>query len=838
MALVQIKSFGGITPRISPRLLDNSMAQTAVNCTVYAGTLIPLKGLASAVATLTKTGTPATIYRFGQDTVSDADYWFHWTTDVDVVRSQINGDTSEWTFYTDGTLPKATYSALALSGSDYPTVSRPLGLPAPTDALTTTVIATTAKAILYASEIVSIEVGEKVGISLDGTTYTDVTVATATAAAIAAQLTALTDIDAAVVDGNIEITRTGASPSTAFKVRYQVGTTADTAGAFTYDANLNKSDSGGSNTSAFVIITDNEIGSVSSGNVITITTTAGVQKTLTATGVFTTAASYAAALTSAGVIATAYGSCVVLTPGTQGGSSTDFIEYKRMDGATQAALQTENGSETAQAAFLFITATDMTYLSGNFAAVTVNAATELKLPVPANSTLTALYELAAYGVTITLYGSAEPFAVLSTSLVGSFAFLGLRAGDYPVKITYTELLSSSGTAVKETRVYTYTVVNKESGYEFESAPCTSPSTEVTVLPSQQVTLTGFSAVVAGYTMSHRRIYRSTSGTFLVVAEIPVATATYTDNVLAEDLGEEIPTLTWLQPPATLKGLINMPNGYMAGFTGRDVYLSDPYHPHAWPVQYMQSVDFPVVGLGRMDTTIAVLTKGTPYFLQGSRPDSMVLVKTDVEQACASKRSIVSTNNSVIYASPDGLVMLSPSGSKVLTEQKFTRAQWQSLFLPTSIKAYQHDMKYVAFYDTGAVQGGFVYDLTTGEFSTNDLFATAGYTDLARDNLYLAFADRSVKIWLSGTAKTVTWKSKKFTLPKVTSFACAQLDAEAYDMTVKFYADNTLIHTETVTNRLPFRLPSVAAKDWEIQIEGSNEVFGFAMAQSTEELSSV
>lgn len=838
MAVITTKSFGGISPRISPRLLDDSQAQTAVNCTVYAGTLLPLKGLASAVATLTKTGTPATIYRFGQDTASDTNYWFHWTTDVDVARSQINGDTSEWTFYTDGTLPKATYASIALSGTDYPTVSRPLGLPAPTDALTAVSVASAAKATIYPAVISSLEAGDKVGVSLDGTNWTDVTVSTVTAAAIAAQLTVLTDIDAAVVDGSIVVTRTGATPSTAFTVRYQTGSTPDTAGTFTYNASLDKSDYGDANTSAYVIITDAEIGSIANGNVITVRTSAATQKTYTATGGFTSATTFAAAITTTAVVATAYGSCVVLTPGTAGGGSTDFIEYKRMDGATEAKLQKVDGSEAAQPATLFITATDMSYLADNFAAITANAASEVKVSVPADATVSSLYALETYGFSVTLYGTSAPFAVLRTSLVGSFAYLRLRAGDYPTKLLYTEIASSSGTAVEETRVYTYTLVNKESGYEFESAPCTSSSADVTVLPYQHVTLSNFSAVPAGYVATHRRIYRSTSGTFLFVAEITVATTTYDDGVLAEDLGEELPTLTWLQPPATLRGLINMPNGYMAGFTGRDVYLCDPYHPHAWPLQYMQSVDYPVVGLGRMDTTIAVLTKGTPYFLQGSHPDSMVLVKTDVEQACVSKRSIVSTNNSVLYASPDGLVMLSSGGSKLLTEQKFTRAQWQAMFAPSSIKAYQHDLKYVAFYDTGAVQGGFVYDLTTGEFSTNDLFATAGYNDPVNDNLYLAFADRSVKVWLSGTAKSVAWKSKKFTMPRAMGFACAQLDAEAYSMTVKFYADGSIVHTQTVTSRLPFRLPPVMAKDWEIQIEGSYEVFGFAMAQSMEELANV
>lgn len=539
MALVQISTFGGISPKISPRLLQDTQAQVALNCAVFSGTIIPLPAIGTSVATLTKVGTPKTIYRFGQDLASDANYWFHWTTDVDVARGQIAGDTSEWTFYTDGVLPKATYNTLALSGTDYPTVSRPLGLPAPT------------------------------------------------------------------------------------------------------------------------------------------------------------------------------------------------------------------------------------------AACTVSAGT-----APEGST-----------------------------------------------------------ATPETRVYSYTMVSKESGYEFESAPATA-SISVDVVPEQPVTVSNFAALPSGFNVTHRRIYRSTAGTFLFVAEIAAATTSYEDVKLAEDLGEEIPSLTWLQPPAELRGLINLPNGIMAGFKGRDVYFCDPYHPHAWPAQYQQSLDYPVVGLGRMDTTLAVLTTGSPYLIQGSHPDSMTVVKSDLEQSCVSKRSIVSFNGTVIYASPDGLVMLSPSGSKVITEQYFIRSQWQAFFKPESIHAYQHDLKYVAFYDNGTTQGGFIYDTTSGVLTMHDIYATAGYNDLQNDKLFLTSADRTVKPWLEGAAKSFVWRSKKFTFPKSTSMACAQLDAEAYPVTVKFYVDGTLVDTEVVTERLPFRIASASGRDWEVQIEGNTEVFGFAMAQSMSELSGV
>jgi hypothetical protein len=539
MAAIPIKSFGGISPKVPARYLPDTAAQVANNCIVFNGSLQPLRNVGATVATLTKVGTPTTIYRFGQDIISSSEHWFHWTTDVNVCRSQIPGDTSEWTFYTGDGAPKATYAAIALSGTNYPSVSRPLGLPAPTTA-----------AIL-----------------------------------------------------------------------------------------------------------------------------------------------------------------------TLGGAPVD------------------------------------------------------------------------------------------------------------------------ATAIPETRVYTYTLVNKESGFDFESAPAPA-STSIDVKVGQTVTLSSFDAVPSGYAVTHRRIYRSVSGTYLFVAEITAATASYTDSVLAEDLGEEIPSLSWLPPPAALRGLTNLPNGIMAGFVGRDVYFCDPYRPHAWPVAYNQTIDFPVVGLGRMDTTLAVLTTGTPYFMQGSHPDSMVVVKSDLDQACAAKRSIVSANGVVMYASPDGLVMLSPGGSKLVSESAFTYAQWQELFNPPSIHAYMHDRKYVAFYDNGTTTGGFIFDLLTGQFTLHSVYATAGYTDLVNDKLFLAFADRTIKVWQAGTPLSYIWTSKKFTMPYEMTYACSQVEAEAYPVTAKYYVDGLLVHTKTVTNRNPFRLPVVVGRDWEFRIEGNTEVFSVATAQSMQEIAGV
>lgn len=847
MAVIPIKSFGGISPKIPPRYLPDSGAQTALNAVVFNGSLQPLSNVSAAVATLTKVGTPATIYRFGQDSVSDSNYWFHWTSDVDVCRSQVAGDTSEWTFFTGDGPPKATYAQIALSGSNYPSVSRPLGLAAPTQALTvsaSTFTPSTSPAIVILTATMISQLTTTYGIDgklAEADPFTNVPLTSPiNPTTVAAAINAGSSVDAVVEGNTVKLTSPTSGEDARLYIRFRTGSTADTSGTFTYSG-LDLQGTGASDSSPLLVIDDSEIGSISNGDTIVLESNTGTHVNAATSGTLTasTLATFLTSRMTGQLTAVAYGSCVVITPGSTGGGASGRITYRRTVGGEDRFEKTEVGSESPQPARVIVTQANVDSVEGRFLSVLINT-TENFVQIPSFYTVDNLSVVDGYGGSTVVYGLIDPIAIVSTTAAGTSASIRLRGGDYPSVAQYASVNASGITdipEVPETRVYTWTWVNKEAGFEFQSAPAPASAT-VDVRTGQTVTVSGRGAIPTGYLVTHWRLYRAVAGIYLFVGELPVSQNTFTDSVKAEELGEELPSLTWLTPPDTLRGLTNLPNGIMAGFTGRDVYFCDPYHPHAWPVEYNQTVDFPVVGLGRMDTTLAVLTTGTPYFIQGSHPDSMVVVKSDLEQACASKRSIVSIGGSVIYASPDGLVLLSSGGSRILTEQMFTRAQWQSTFRPSSIHAYHHDMKYVAFYDNGTTTGGFIFDLTTGQMILHTLYATAGYNDLQADKLYTAFSDRSVKIWLGGSAMSYTWKSKKFTMPQVMGFSCAQVEAEAYPVTAKIYVSGTLIHTQTVASRVPFRLPVAPGRDWEFQIEGNTEVFAVVVAQSMEELANV
>ena len=397
------------------------------------------------------------------------------------------------------------------------------------------------------------------------------------------------------------------------------------------------------------------------------------------------------------------------------------------------------------------------------------------------------------------------------------------------------------TETLETRAYVYTYVSQ---WGEEGQP--SDPTLVDLYPaSQTVTLTFGTVPTGNYNLGSIRVYRTavgTSGTnYYFVNEVPVASATYTDNVLGTDLGEPIPSLTWAMPPEDLDGLTALPNGFLAGFSGRDIYFSEAYYLHAWPIEYSQSVDYPIVALGQFGQSVVVLTTGSPYMLTGSDPASMTLQKLDFEQACLSAKSVCRLGSGVVYASPDGLAYIGPDGMNILTADFFTRKEWQTLN-PASIIGEQHDNRYYAFFDDGVNKGGFILDPKSNgsPFIFTDQYFTGLYNDLRNDALYGVRQGTISKLEGSTSVLSYTWRSKQFLLPKPLNFKCAQVIAGDYtSITVKFYVDGVLVHTASPTSQAPFQLPGgYKGRVLEVELSGTSTVVAVHVAESMEELRNV
>lgn len=459
--------------------------------------------------------------------------------------------------------------------------------------------------------------------------------------------------------------------------------------------------------------------------------------------------------------------------------------------------------------------------------------------------------------------------------------------------------ASGSSVVAETRYYVYTYVSTFGNLTEESAP--SPvSAAVTISTGRRVTINGFETVpTTDLNITHRRIYRTlpgeqATGTFAFVAEIPVATTSYIDNLLAPALGEALTTTEWDEPPDELEGLTSMANGMMAGFVGNSVYFCEPYFHHAWPAEYRQSVPDKIVGLASYGNTLVVMTTGQPYLMVGNTPTELSVDKVPIPEPCISKRSIAADAYGALYASPNGLVAIGPKERGVITNSLFRRDEWQE-YAPTTMVGEIYDGKYFATF-ASSEQGNRTMIISRDDFPALAFLSERAadfYTDVEEGNLYYLDPDDDTIYQFDVDAVNpyiYEWTSKRFRFDHGISWSVLRLDISEKDiddndtyaeLVAELLAENALI-TDTegyfngsevnsfafngsllneippegstvtavvqllgekdelmaslnITSMAPVRIPAFRARELKIKLSGNLRVRSVTLATSYEEL---
>jgi len=234
----------------------------------------------------------------------------------------------------------------------------------------------------------------------------------------------------------------------------------------------------------------------------------------------------------------------------------------------------------------------------------------------------------------------------------------------------------------------------------------------------------------------RRIYRTLDGEYFFVAELPVGTTTYNDTIADADLGEPIPSVGWVMPPADMKGMIVLPNGYNAAISGNEIVFSVPWQPHAWPIGYRLPCEFEPVAIGSYGSSIVVGSKGLPYVITGTDPSGLSMEETELTEPCLSALGMVDVGVGVIYPSPNGLAFVGAGGAKVVTEGIFSRDEWLPL-KPDTLRCDYHNGLVLGWHDLNAdARLGFIFDPTTKAFTTTSVPISTSYVDEETNNLYV------------------------------------------------------------------------------------------------------
>lgn len=411
--------------------------------------------------------------------------------------------------------------------------------------------------------------------------------------------------------------------------------------------------------------------------------------------------------------------------------------------------------------------------------------------------------------------------------------LGIPAPATAMTVTVN---SGTWTGSTETYFYVYTYVND---WGWESAP--SPVSLQVDRPSDATaTLGSFAAPPVGnYQINRLRIYRTQTGNsgteFFFLREIAYPATTTTDD--NRDLGEVLPSKTWLPAPADLTQLTALWNGMAAGISGGGVRFSEAYVPYAWPIGYEAiPPDSKPVALGVFGQQLLVLTTGRPLLMAGSGPDGMDQAPLEFWQACIAPDSVASMGAGVVWASSDGLCWYGAGGPRILTAGLMTREDWQAI-KPATIVGQRYEGMYLGSYDDGAGRKAFLIDPMnpTGLYFLDTGYGAMHFDEL-QDQLYV-LNGTSVQRWDAGaTPMTVRARSKVFRMPHPINFGCAEVVADTYPVTCRIFGDGVLRHTQTVASRNPFWLPSgYAAMDWQIEIETTGAVQGAVLASSMDEL---
>jgi len=446
---------------------------------------------------------------------------------------------------------------------------------------------------------------------------------------------------------------------------------------------------------------------------------------------------------------------------------------------------------------------------------------------------------------------------------------------------------ATGTGDMVERSYTYTFV---SAYGEEGPPA-PPSDLFTHNDNGMWHIAGMDTVVpdaAQRNIVSKNIYRTVNSAtgnseFYFVATIPLAQATYDDSepdLNVASLGRNLISTMWQPPPADMEGVTSFPGGVLLGWKDKTVYMSVPYRPWAWPVQFQVSVEQPIIGIGVTGNVAVCCTQGHPQAITMTTPDSAALQKIEAPEPCLSRGSIVGSPDGVFYATQNGLMVFGPAGFGNATKDMITKEEWLKNFNPYTLRACRYQTQFIGITYPGV---GYIINFETPPMTITELTDLQGavniFNDIWSGEVYLLSNGRVFK-WDDALGAEVTWRwaSKRFFTPYEVNFGAARIGTKAkfYEnlppipdtepmariylpgtgndgapfnvipvlpvwaaFGLRVYADGALIYDRWVRTSRTLKLPSgLKSQDWQFEVYGRFPMAKFEFAETAKELATV
>lgn len=284
-----------------------------------------------------------------------------------------------------------------------------------------------------------------------------------------------------------------------------------------------------------------------------------------------------------------------------------------------------------------------------------------------------------------------------------------------------------------------------------------------------------------------------------------------------------------------------------------VSVSEKFLWHGWPIRNVYRIQERLAGAVAHYDTIYVPTRGAPYRValregdKGAQADAV-----PYPSPLPFVGGLCRTSFGAAYVSSEGLVGLAGEDAKILTTSVLNAGDklYGNFGLADVQVAEWYSGQYYGF---GASTVGVIVDIPDAmhgqhplaELVTFDVPGRPAATIVTDIGVVIAVGNSSYVQPLPGTPSYATaqlatykWRSKVFVSPGLVTMSAAKVVGVGNVLPVIFrlYADGVLIHTRTVINSEPFRLPSQhKALEWEIELEGKRTVHEVHVATSMREL---
>ena len=791
MAGVKIQKFLGIAPKISPELLPNTAGQVASNVKLSSGDVVPYPQPV-VVANTNRTGTIKTLFALRDPTSSELK-WLSWTSEVDIAKSAIDIDGEQRFHYTGDGAPKVSNYEKATSGAGpYPSGYFDLGLPVPPDSQ---VLTTSAASFTTKTSASFARDGGNIATVVTSTphglrTGTLITLSGFTYRQGTYDQTGLPLI-------TITLAGHGLANGAVVSLDFLLGTATD--GVFTVSA---------ATTDTFQISVP--VSATTSGDVrLSISTfnATNVQCTVINDTTFT-----------------------YFSPGPQVTTNTYTDGKLDIGGLTQARTYVYTWYTPWEEESVAARPSETLYIKEG-QVVTV---TGIPTSAPAGNNFVRGVRL--YRTLPTASGT-EYFLLRTLWFPGTIASVQ-RSGNVSI--------------VKTTDYHNLSIEDR-----FKISGCSDASFDITdgvvtdVIDPYTFEFSQTAGDV-GLTGASGTLYHDVSERNDLAARYwGDGSYDFVDDFDSRNLLTILDSDEYDPPPEDLKGLVVLQNEIYAGFVGNQIYFSEPSKPHAWPVKYIRTVEPNIVALAVLNNYLLVMTDSYPYYVTGSDPNVLTVSRIDAQYPCVSKRSVVSMNYGVVYATHEGLAVYSPvTGPTIVTRQLQSQDSWNAILDPSTIVASFYNDDYFASHSTGAFT--FERDEQVGGYFIDcDVSYTASYYDsVSNALLYVSGTNGDIYQWDKSGQPNMTheWKSKVIVTKNFINLGAARVIADytsltttwdlatqtwgaytglwnaADQITFRMWADKQLIYTTTLNSSSMFRLPTGYRTDtFEVGVEGNVRV---------------